>query len=95
MPEATTTSATADENFSIRSYLGQTVLPAVSEALMDLEKLEERCVASRARPQFAARDRPHHRSLAAAGRSDPSSGSRTGSSRSATVGDFTGSVSDN
>ena len=49
MPEATTTSATADENFSIRSYLGQTVLPAVSEALMDLEKLEERCVASRAR----------------------------------------------
>ena len=46
MPEATTTSATADENFSIRSYLGQTVLPAVSEALMDLEKLEERCVAS-------------------------------------------------
>ena len=66
MPEATTTSATADENFSIRSYLGQTVLPAVSEALMDLEKLEERCVASRARPQFAARDRAHHRSLAAA-----------------------------
>ena len=53
MPEATTTSATADENFSIRSYLGQTVLPAVSEALMDLEKLEERCVASRA--QFATR----------------------------------------
>ena len=53
MPEATTTSATADENFSIRSYLGQTVLPAVTEALMDLEKLEERCVASRARPQFA------------------------------------------
>ena len=56
MPEAATTSATADENFSIRSYLGQTVLPAVSEALMDLEKLEERCVASHARarnPQFA------------------------------------------
>ena len=52
MPEATTTSVTADENFSIRSYLGQTVLPAVSEALMDLEKLEERCVASRARAQF-------------------------------------------
>ena len=62
MPEATTTSATADENFSIRSYLGQTVLPAVSEALMDLEKLEERCVASRACPQF---DRAHHRSLTA------------------------------
>ena len=61
MPEATTTSATADENFSIRSYLGQTVLPAVSEALMDLEKLEERCVASRARPQFAAHDRAQHR----------------------------------
>ena len=68
MPEATTTSATADENFSIRSYLGQTVLPAVSEALMDLEKLEERCVASRARarnsrrappsPPLAHRDRP-------------------------------------
>ena len=65
MPEAATTSATADENFTIRSYLGQTVLPAVSEALMDLEKLEERCVASRARPQFAARDRAHHRSLTA------------------------------
>ena len=63
MPEATTTSATADENFSIRSYLGQTVLPAVSEALMDLEKLEERCVASpRARAQppspLAHRHRP-------------------------------------
>ena len=88
MPEATTTSATADENFSIRSYLGQTVLPAVSEALMDLEKLEERCVAWRARAQFAAHDRAHHRSLAATGRSDPSSGSRTASSRSATVGDL-------
>ena len=87
MPEATTTSATADENFSIRSYLGQTVLPAVSEALMDLEKLEERCVASRARRQFAARDRAHHRSLTATGRSDRSNGSRTGSSRSATVGE--------
>ena len=55
MPEATTTSATADENFSIRSYLGQTVLPAVSEALMDLEKLEERCVASRARARNSQR----------------------------------------
>ena len=61
MPEATTTSATADENFSIRSYLGQTVLPAVSEALMDLEKLEERCVASHAHAQFAT-----HASLTAA-----------------------------
>ena len=88
MPEATTTSATADENFSIRSYLGQTVLPAVSEALMDLEKLEERCVASRARPQFARARPAHHRSLIATGRSDPSSGSRTASSRSATVGDL-------
>ena len=85
MPEATTTSATADENFSIRSYLGQTVLPAVSEALMDLEKLEERCVASRA--PAILRARLPHRSLAATGRSDPSSGSRTGCSRSATVGD--------
>ena len=55
MPEATTTSATADENFSIRSYLGQTVLPAVSEALMDLEKLEQRCAAPRALAQFAIR----------------------------------------
>ena len=63
MPEATTTSATADENFSIRSYLGQTVLPAVSEALMDLEKLEERCVASRARAQFATHDRAHRHLL--------------------------------
>ena len=30
---------------------------------------------------------PHHRSLTATGRSDPSSGSRIGCSRSATVGD--------
>jgi len=32
-----------DEQLSIRSYLGQAVLPAISEALMEMEKLDNRC----------------------------------------------------